>query len=116
MSHRFRHQTRVPAACQEQQRVNTMASEDTPRFKTESFDDDLQAIASSLNEGDKDAKRAMCLQSARASEAEKYRVDMRDFCKGKQHLEAIYTVCKKRPLFLTRLRTKGLEMTDNMFT
>lgn len=89
-------------------------ADDSP-YKYGSYQDDIVAIVKMMNTGHRDAKEAMCLQAAGASQSEVWRLKVRDFSKGKKHLDAIYTTSKNRGLFITKLRKEGMEMSESMF-
>ena len=92
-----------------------VATETDSPFKHGSFDADIEAIVKMLNTGHRDAKEAMCLQAAGVSQSEGWRLKVRDFSKGKKHLDGIYATSKNRSLFITHLRKKGMEMTESKF-
>jgi hypothetical protein len=89
-------------------------ADDSP-WKYGSYEDDIVAIVKMLNTGHRDAKEAMCLQASGVSQSEAWRLKVRDFSKGKKHLDGIYMTAKNRGLFIIKLRKEGMEMTESMF-
>ena len=92
-----------------------VALADDSVYKFGSYDADIVAMVKMLNTGHRDAKEAMCLQAAGVSQSEAWRLKVRDFSKGKKHLDAIYMTSKNRGLFVTKLRKEGMEMSESMF-
>ena len=84
-------------------------------YKHGSFEADVMAIVKSLNTRHQTSKQAMCNEAAGVWEAEQWRLNVRDFSRGKSHLDGIHQTSKNRVQFIKHLRGKGMAMTESMF-